>query len=198
MKISNVRIYGLEDSILVSGYPMLTETPDAVAFDKETIKIAVEEESNKHIKRAEKLASTPIGSGHNNFLTGIIVQFDLEMPQYFWAEWQRYHFQQIISSTSKMHRLNKVNLSDICVNETDERILKITQEYIDKYNNGECDIDTVLANTPMGYQLTARISTNYQQLKTMVAQRRNHRLKAWNKVFMEFVEKLPMASEFLL
>ena len=198
MEISNVNVYGLEESILASGYPMLLKTPNAKEFDKQTMKIALLDDENKHIIRAEALAKAPIGSGHNNFLTGIIVQFDLEMPQYFWAEWQRYHFQQIVSSTSKMHKLLKADIAKMCVEGTDERVIAIAGEYGDRYNKGECDFDTVLANVPMGYQLTARISTNYQQIKTMVSQRKNHRLKAWNKVFMDFVKKLPMAEEFLL
>lgn len=102
MKISNVNVYGLEESILASGYPMLLETPNAKEFDKQSMDIALLDSENKHIIRAEALAKAPIGSGHNNFLTGIIVQFDLEMPQYFWAEWQRYHWQQIVSSTGRL------------------------------------------------------------------------------------------------
>ena len=41
----------------------------------------------------------------------------------------------------------------------------------------DVDIDDVLANVPMGLEITARMSTNYLQLKTIYNQRKNHRKK---------------------
>ena len=124
-----------------------------------------------HVKRAIKLASAPIGSGHDNFLKGIIVQMDVEAPQYVWMQIERYQFFTIISSQSKMHTF--------------------------KIPKGKT-YENVLDETPMGFELTAGISTNYLCLKNMYHQRKNHRLKFWTEVFCPWVESLPFAKELII
>ena len=57
--IENVKIYGIEESFKASKYPMSTHTNDC---------------STEKTKTITKLAQSPKGSGHDNFLKGIIVQ----------------------------------------------------------------------------------------------------------------------------
>jgi len=90
MKIENIKVYGLEQAVKVSGYPMQNE--------------------NYSEERAKRLGSCQPGAGHDCFLKGIIVTADITAPQYFWLQFQRYHFADIISSESKMHCLTKMNL----------------------------------------------------------------------------------------
>jgi len=40
----------------------------------------------------KKLAHAKSGSGHDNFLKGVIVQFDLTFTIKAWTEAERYHF----------------------------------------------------------------------------------------------------------
>ena len=54
----------------------------------------------------------------------------------------------------------------------------------------------LLYNVPVGFELTARMTTNYRQLKTIYAQRRTHRLEDWH-TFCDFIEKLPYAKELI-
>ena len=62
MKVSNVRVYGLPESVRASKYPMSVDLG----------------ELNEEITPTTcKLGSADVGSGHDNFLNGIIVQFDL-------------------------------------------------------------------------------------------------------------------------
>ena len=51
----------------------------------------------------------------------------------------------------------------------------------------------ILYSNPCGMKLTARITTNYRQLKTIYAQRKTHRLPEW-RAFCEWIEKLPYAN----
>ena len=71
--IRNVRIYGLEESFVASGYPMRTEPPTEKEFEELCKTVSYNDGTNKRI---HKLASCPKGEGHDNFLKGIIVQFD--------------------------------------------------------------------------------------------------------------------------
>lgn len=50
----------------------------------------------------KNLGSSDIGSGHDNFLNGIVVQFDLTFSNKAWVEMQRYHFIDFVSSIGRV------------------------------------------------------------------------------------------------
>ena len=52
---------------------------------------------------------------------------------------------------------------------------------------------TLLYNIPVGFQLTAGMTTNYRQLKTIYKQRRTHRLPEWRE-FCKWIESLPQSE----
>ena len=123
LKISNVKVYGLEESIIASGYPMLSKPYTNSDFEDKAADINsilfFDSESKadltwaeKRIKTAKHLGGTNLGEGHSTYLSGIVVQFDVRYPVYWTPQFQRYHFQQIISSQSSMHRLTKMNLDE--------------------------------------------------------------------------------------
>ena len=181
--INNVNIYGLEESIAASGYPMSTEIMNLVDLKKA---------SEKDYQRANKLCSTPIGSGHDQFLTSIIVQFDLTFPLKAWVELQRYHFIDFCSSMSTMHRISKMDLNKSCNQYVDKKILDLLQELIYNYNENPTNENfyKLIYNIPSGFEYTARLTTNYRQLKTIYSQRKNHRLPDW-RIFCDWIEELP-------
>ena len=55
-----------------------------------------------------------------------------------------------------------------------------------------CIRDRLYSN-PCGFILTARITTNYLQLKTIYAQRKNHTLPEW-RLFCKWIEQLPYSN----
>ena len=69
------------------------------------------------------------------------------------------------------------------------------KELADDYNGDPTDEKylTLLYSNPVGFKLTARMTTNYRQLKTMYDQRRTHRLPEW-RAFCKWVESLPHAE----
>lgn len=190
MEITNTEVWGFEHAIRVSKYPMSVKSEDCNTEMTRTTKI---------------LGSCETGSGHDNFLKGIIVQFDMRFSNKMSVELERYHFIDFISSQSTMHRITKFSLSDQCNEYVDDRIISIIQEMVDVYNGLE-DKSTefakdlylrILYNIPSGFELTAGFTTNYQQLKTIYHQRKNHRLPEWRK-FCKWIEKLPMFKELVL
>ena len=200
MKIENVRIHDLEESIVASGFPMLPYVYAAkFEDDVKTLRSWTVDGSNPHYQRACRLASAPDGSGHRNFLSGIIVSFNVTGTNAWWMQFERYHFAQIVSSMSKMHRLKKmVETEDFefhdKVFENGIELLKNIALYIDK--DTVVDEEELVYNCPMGLELTARVTTNYLQLRTIYAQRKNHKLKEWRD-FCEWIASLPYAKEFI-
>lgn len=195
--ISNVRVYGVEESIVASGYPMLVKPYSESEFEA-ACEDVINNSDSSHTKRSIKLAGTGTGEGHDNFLNGIIVQFDLRLTIKVWTEAERYHFFDFVSSMSTMHRLTQMDFdASLCPYITDSTKNEISA-LLAKYNENPCE-ETKLAllyNCPTGLQLTARMTTNYRQLKTIYKQRKNHLLPEW-KAFCKWVKTLPYAKEFI-
>ena len=192
VKVDNARVYGLEESIVASGYPMQIET-----FNMDEIDLI-----DKDYKRSRHLGNAVAGSGHDCFLKGIIVQFDLQVPEYIWRQLDRYHFIDYISSQSKMHRITRIDLDSVCNRYVHEEVKEILKSIIDKYE-AETDTDKkkelfneIIANTPAGLMLTARMTTNYLQLKSIINQRSNHKMQEW-RYLCDWFKTLPMLEELV-
>lgn len=189
MKIDYLETAFLERSIAMSNLAMSTTFPS----NKNQMKKVYE----KQIKCCKGLGSSKIGSGHDNFLNGIIVRFVLTATNKFWTEFQRYHFAEFVTSQSTMHRAKNMDFR-IIINEyvTDE-IRDIIVRYQKEYNENptESRYMTLLYNLPSGIEISADIVTNYRQLKTMITQRKDHKLKEWRDFCEYMIEELPMFSE---
>ena len=178
--LSNVEVFGIERAFKASKYPMSTDISSL---------------NGEITDRIKTLATTDKGEGHDNFLLGIIVQFDLTFTVKAWTEEERYHFIDIISSQSTMHRITKFNLDNAYIQYTDKIIINRMKELVQEYN--ECPTPEnylrVLYSNPCGFKLTAGMTTNYRQLKTIYAQRKNHRLPEW-VAFCKWIESLPYSE----
>ena len=180
--VQNWKVFGLEDSVRASKYPMAVNVDD-VAFGI--------------TDNVRKLANAEKGSGHDQFLTGIIVQFDLTFSIKAWVEAERYHFFDFVSSQSTMHRIMRLDPLMQCNEYVSPAVLQELIRLRDEYNANPTPENylRVLYNVPAGFRLTARMTTNYRQLKTIYSQRKNHRLPEW-RWFCKWVEGLPH-SEFI-
>lgn len=217
VEIDNIKVYDLKESVVASGFAMRTEKPEYT-----------QEEFEKSLPRAMKLAKAGGGSGHSNFRKGIRVSFDIKYPQYFTPELQRYGFLDIVTSSSKMHRLINMDLDMACTKYVTENSIKELRGHIDRYNriknneeftgasfplrDGEFIVTQdkkdamyyafmmCINNCPMGLELFMRCSTNYEQLATIYRQRKNHKLKEdWVEGFCnDFICQLPYAKQLII
>lgn len=189
--ISNVQVYGLEESIKRAKYPMSVDTN------------VLNSELTNGIK---KLANSERGAGHDNWLNGVVVQFDLTFTVKAFVEAERYHFLDFVSSQSTMHRITKFDLDKAYIGYVDPRIVEIMKEKVERYNRliemkPEVNIPEynqemkdayleILYSNPCGFKLTAGMTTNYRQLRTIFAQRHTHRLPEW-RAFCRWITTLP-------
>lgn len=182
--VANAVVYGLDESIKRAKYPMSVEPKDVT--DKLTTGI-------------QALAQSDKGEGHDQFLTGILVQFDLTFTVKAWTEAERYHFFDFVSSQSTMHRIAKFDLDHQYSVYTDQRCIDVMKELVQRYNKTGDPEDylRLLYSNPCGFQLTAGMTTNYRQLKTIYSQRRTHRLPEWRQ-FCRWIETLPMAEQLII
>lgn len=198
-EIKNVNVYGLENSIRAAKYPK---------------SVNLESLDTTLTKGIKACANCKTGEGHDNFLKGIIVQFDLTFSNKAWVELQRYHFIDFVSSQSTMHKITKFDIKQQCNRYVDPRIIDIVQDKINEYNRlnelNETNVFSkerqdimnelyleILYNVPSGFQITAGMTTNYQQLKTIYQQRRHHRLPDW-QMLCDWCETLPLFKELCI
>lgn len=182
--ITNWKVYGLPESVKASKYPMATDINSCTSVLTD---------------RTYSLAQCPLGTGHDQFLTGIVVQFDLTFSIKCWTEAQRYHFLDFVSSQSTMHRITKFDIAEQCNEYVDPRIIAVCNELVNEYNADPTPERylSVLYNIPTGFRLTARMTTNYRQLKTIYNQRKTHRLPEW-RTFCDWIEKELPYSEIII
>lgn len=180
MIVDNVKIYGLENSFRVSKFPMATDSSKC---------------TDEFTDRIKQLATVPKGTGHDNFLKGIVVQFDLTFTVKAWTEAERYHWFDIVSSQSSMHRISKMNYDECFIEYVTDNTKNEMERLRNIYNEDPNPENYLylLYNCPTGLKLTAGMTTNYQQLKTIYSQRKTHRLPEW-RMFCEWIKTLPYAE----
>lgn len=207
MKLENIRVYDMEESLIASGYPMRTELPERHADEKDVL-------------RGLNLTKASNGNGaHGQWLTGVRVAFDLTCTNKMWVEAERYRFLEFISSQSTMHRITKFDLSNQYCEYVDPRVIDIMKEKVAIYNDLlECskiwpehmtqeELEEarkglkrkyleILYTNPAGFELTARMTTNYRCLLNIYVQRHDHRLPEWREFCQQLLE-LPMFKEIV-
>ena len=183
IRIHNARVYDLEESIAASKYPM---------------QVVTNPENTELTERAVKLAQCKPGTGHDNYLCGIRVAFDISLTVKCLVEEERYHFSDIVSCNSTMHRITKFDLDKAYCGYVDPRMIAVMKELVCTYNDDptEENLLRVLYSNPCGFTYTMRIDTNYRQLKTMYIQRKPHRIPEW-KELRRWIEKYLPHSELI-
>lgn len=203
--ITNLKVYDLFESVVASGYAMTSEYDldkvDNALSELEYLHLEDDEDIclSSHTNRAFRLMKNPLNSGHCSFAKGIVVNMDLTLTNKAWIEFQRYHFADIVTGMSTMHRINKFNLANVFNEFTDQQIISRLQELQEKYNEDRSHDNylRLLYSTPAGLKMTGRVTTNYLQLMNIWQQRHNHRLPEWRQFCKELQDKLPFFEDFL-
>ena len=173
-----------------------------------------------------KLAQTLIKAGneHRKFMRQIFVSVDITAPLYWWKEFDTYKVGTVANSTSTMHKLATTPITLDCFEIDDyDRNLSLADnpkddDGLDNISTFEEDIIYVLENIRQKYLETKNkrywkelirwlpeswlqkrtITMNYENVRNMYFQRRNHKLTEWSESFIKWVESLPYAEELIM
>ena len=173
-----------------------------------------------------KLAQTLIKAGneHRKFMRQIFVSVDITAPLYWWKEFDTYKVGTVANSTSTMHKLATTPITLDCFEIDDyDRNLSLADnpkddDGLDNISTFEEDIIYVLENIRQKYLETKdkrywkelvrwlpeswlqkrTITMNYENVRNMYFQRRNHKLTEWSETFIKWVESLPYAKELIM
>lgn len=157
------------------------------------------------------------GSSDRKFLRMLPIIFEISAPLYFWKEADTYKIGTVRNSSSTMHKLmaKPFESSDFSTDiATEEDWIKTvkdhTLDYYIRFLNVLRDLylkeeDPVkkkeywrlaVQNLPSSYNQYSTVSMNYEVLRTIYHQRKDHRLSEWH-TFCKFISDLPM-SEFIV
>ena len=173
-----------------------------------------------------KLAQTLIKAGneHRKFMRQIFVSVDITAPLYWWKEFDTYKVGTVANSTSTMHKLATTPITLDCFEIDDyDRNLSLADnpkddDGLDNISTFEEDIIYVLENIRQKYLETKdkrywkelvrwlpeswlqkrTITMNYENIRNMYFQRKNHKLTEWSKSFIKWVESLPYAEDLIM
>ena len=160
------------------------------------------------------------GSEHRKFMRQIMVSIDITAPLYWWKEFDTYKIGTTANSTSTMHKLasKPITIEDFEMDDF-ERVKVFDREpynpddYTDElwdYIVDMCEalrqrfIETkdkrywkeLIRLLPESYLQTRTVTMNYENLYSIVRQRKGHKLTEWAQ-FIDWVHTLPYANELI-
>lgn len=194
MEIANVNVWGLAESAVAAGLAMQPAF-SATAYDQAVAIYRQDQATGELDRNADELRMERLNrhagiSGiecHLNALCGVIVQANVTATNAWWLQCERYHFLNIVCMQSKMHRLQRMLTEDTAG--FHQAVSPDAVAWLKKLNESG-DFEELVYNCPLGLELTARISTNYLQLRTICKQRSKHKLQEWRD-FCAWMKTLP-------
>ena len=158
----------------------------------------------KYYRRGKALGQVKSGSGHNCMYKGVSFNMIVEFPLYWLKQYERYHFTDIISSQSTMHKILEFDLKDMFSDEVDPRCIAVIEDLRNQYNE-ETDKDKkkeiwrrIINSLPDGFTMSMGITMNYLQALSIINQRKNHKLNEWSEVFVPFLLDLPLLKLLMI
>ena len=142
------------------------------------------------------------GTEHRKFLRQIFVSVDITAPLYWWKEFDTYKVGTIANSTSTMHKLASTPITMDCF-EYGEMIYQGTIAELEmnrlKYleTKDKKEWKKLIVNLPESWLQKRTVTMNYENLLTMVKQRKNHKLSEWSVDFINWARSLPYSKELI-
>lgn len=201
MKVENIHVYNIVPAIqgIRYSYDSLSKSDssdDAVgAKDREL---------------AKTLAKS--GSSHRKFLRQISVSMDITAPLYWWKEMDQYKVATTTNSESTMHTITKrpIVLDDFEPQDFDNKAIRLSydlalmntvkqlNDFVEKFKatkNKEY-WTAIISLLPESYLQKRLFTCNYETLRSIYEQRRNHKLPEWH-MLCHAIEQLPEADILL-
>ena len=102
-----------------------------------------------------------------------------------------------------MHKMTEFDLDVVYDDRVDPVVKERMKVLVDKYKSMPDSQEkkklweTIIATNPSGFQLVQGITMNYLQVKSMVLQRKHHKLDEWSKDLVPYLRELPFYKLFL-
>lgn len=168
------------------------------------------------------------GNEHRKFMRQIFVSVDITAPIYWWKEFDTYKVGTTANSTSTMHKLATTPITLECfeIDDYDDTLVTTLPDGDEEdpgdwtmYSSEEPKsiidwleslrltyLETkdkkywkeLIRWLPESWLQTRTVTMNYENIRNMYFQRRNHKLTEWSESFIKWVESLPYAKELIM
>lgn len=147
------------------------------------------------------------GTEHRKFLRQIFVSMDITAPLYWWKEFDTYKVGTVSNSCSTMHTLHKrdITLDDFSIEGLGAAQEYMMEKFIEEMNVLRHEyVDTgdkrywrmMIQMLPESYNQKRTITMNYENVLSMIHQRKNHRLSEWC-YFCKVLSGLPYVKDLI-
>lgn len=210
MKFENAEVFNFEGAIRGARNPLESwskSDSEYVVVDGE-LKYEIGEKDMKLLQNLIGAAVHDKSNSHSKFLRQILVSVDITAPMYWWSEADTYKVGTTANSTSKMHKLASTPITMECFELDDysdmhnpsflKPFITSLEELRQLYKtSGDVKYWKELVRwLPVGWLQTRTVTLNYQVLRQMYFDRRNHKLSEWHQ-FCDWVKTLPYAEELI-
>lgn len=213
MKFEHTEVFNIENSLRGMRNPLASWNKSDSEWIDENFYVG-----KKDMDLATRLIDG--GSEHRKFLRQIFISVDITAPLYWWKEADTYKVGTTANSTSTMHKLASTPITIDCFETEDyssyltlfnedienpdfdvivKAFLDCLEVLREKYNETQDKRywKELIRWLPNGWLQTRTWTANYEVLRNMYHQRKNHKLSEW-RAFCSWVETLPYAEEFLI
>jgi hypothetical protein len=214
MRFEDTSVYNIYNAILGARNPKNSWNKSDSIFKGYNGKIENTEIGENDLKLVQTLIKA--GSEHRKFMRQIFVSVDITAPLFWWKEADQYKVGTVSDSCSTMHKLASTPITIECfemddfenieVGVQDFTISQYWSDYIEcleslrkKYNEtkDKCYWKELIRLLPESWLQKRTVTMSYENVLTMVRQRKNHKLTEWSEKFIEWARSLPYADELL-
>lgn len=207
IKIENIKTWGFEHAIRGMRNPMNSwDKSDSVFIDElDTFHFRIGSDDLDLMNRLYHA-----GTEHRKYLRQIFVSMDITAPLYWWKEADTYKIGTVSNSCSTMHKIHAKEFTLDDFSHEHLEVLEIEGEacldWLDSLEMVIFDLNTardfyiktkdkrywwqMIQLLPSSYNQKRTITLNYENVVSIIKQRKNHKLDEWRNLINE-LEKLP-------
>ena len=148
------------------------------------------------------------GSPHRKWMRQVFVTMDITTNHTVWQQLDTYKVSTVRNSCSKMHTIHKKpfemsdfsheGLTDLEQDIVLESMINVLNELREKFieTNDRRYWRAMIDILPMGYNIKATLTLNYEVVLNIILQRRGHKMKEWD-VLCDALMGLPYMEQFV-
>jgi hypothetical protein len=153
------------------------------------------------------------GTEQSKFLRQIFISTDITAPLFFWKQLDTYKVNTVRNSCSTMHKIASSPITESCFSFTKKAEDEDFNFLYKKYKDSIIDMcetlrikyletknqdywRALIEILPESWNQKATWTANYQVLRNIYHQRKNHKLPEWHE-FCDMIEKLPYGKELI-
>lgn len=208
IKVENIDVFNFEGALRGMRNPLQSHDKSDSEFYVNDVGCEIEKIGKNDLALMQKLYKA--GTEHRKYLRQICVSMDITTNHTVWAEFDTYKVGVTRNSCSKMHKIHvKEFVPDDFSHEGIDVVGGRTKEVFEKVV-AELEWLRTMFNTthekkywraiidllPMGYNLRATVTMNYENVVSIIKQRSGHKMDEWNE-FVSILKDLPYVEEII-